>query len=653
MMKIVFPFRNLRGSHVDVELLSAYLDAQVTPGERRRIEAHLAECAACRHELAALRQTVTLLQALPRIAVPRAFTLAQTQVGLHRSARQPAWRGGMLRGLAAVSAVAVVAVLTAALLRDGDRRSPVELARVVAPTAAALETGARDAATVQVRKAAPAVAFAPTKAPAVVEKSAPAPMPRAAAPAAAAPTSSPAQAVPTIERTAAPAVAPSRPAEPALAAAAPTSAPTPTAAAASAPARSVTVAPTPGGAGAASTASAAGPAVNAEGAARLGAGAAPDAAARDAASLSALPPTFTLALAVGGNLWIIERADAARPIAQAEGLAAPAISPDGVWIAYRQSGKDGVEVWAAPRAGGAPRRLLTERDLQPDGLTGYQPARLYDMRWLPGGQTLAVVAVAAALAPAAAPRLELWTVEVESATRRLVTHSDIPYPPAAAADGSVFAFLRRAADNPAEADVRLVTADGAGERVVQRVPLPLDARIGDVQISWLPDGRSFWLAMPAASPTGLQLYRIMPEGGAAPPIHLAARQAFWSADGNQLAYVGPADAATGVQELFVAAADGAGARRYATLLHGRFLAWSPDSVHFLYEDGGQLFVGARQAAPSRLASNVDAARWVGADQVVYVTQRDGSRQLVYHALAGQPVVLQTLPAAASLDGLWP
>lgn len=57
------------------ELLSAYLDAQLSPRERHDLERHLESCAACRAELDGLRATVTLLRAAPPAAMRRSFTL--------------------------------------------------------------------------------------------------------------------------------------------------------------------------------------------------------------------------------------------------------------------------------------------------------------------------------------------------------------------------------------------------------------------------------------------------------------------------------------------------------------------------------------------------------------------------------------------------
>lgn len=64
-----------RQPQITEELLSAYLDDQVTAEERTLIEAAIATDPAIAWQVDSLRQTVHLLQALPPLALPRTFTL--------------------------------------------------------------------------------------------------------------------------------------------------------------------------------------------------------------------------------------------------------------------------------------------------------------------------------------------------------------------------------------------------------------------------------------------------------------------------------------------------------------------------------------------------------------------------------------------------
>lgn len=62
------------------ELLSAYLDGAVTPQERQRVETAVTQDADVAWRLESLRQTVSLLQALPEVPLPRSFILRPDQV---------------------------------------------------------------------------------------------------------------------------------------------------------------------------------------------------------------------------------------------------------------------------------------------------------------------------------------------------------------------------------------------------------------------------------------------------------------------------------------------------------------------------------------------------------------------------------------------
>ncbi|MFQ5658596.1 MAG: zf-HC2 domain-containing protein [Candidatus Methylomirabilales bacterium] len=68
--------------------LSAYLEDEVGPSERRAIEGHLLDCVRCRHELDLFRQTVSALQSMEEIDVPARLTAA---IEADVSARKSIW----------------------------------------------------------------------------------------------------------------------------------------------------------------------------------------------------------------------------------------------------------------------------------------------------------------------------------------------------------------------------------------------------------------------------------------------------------------------------------------------------------------------------------------------------------------------------------
>jgi anti-sigma factor RsiW len=91
--------------HLPVELLSAHLDGETTPGERGRVELHLAACAACRAELEDLRRIV---DASSRLVVPEVPVGLRDRIAAavaRPRARRRAWIGAAA-SLATVGLVA-------------------------------------------------------------------------------------------------------------------------------------------------------------------------------------------------------------------------------------------------------------------------------------------------------------------------------------------------------------------------------------------------------------------------------------------------------------------------------------------------------------------------------------------------------------------
>lgn len=58
-------------------MLSSYIDGQLSPSQRQRIEGHIEGCDACRRELESLRATLNLLHRVPMVLPPRSFAIAE------------------------------------------------------------------------------------------------------------------------------------------------------------------------------------------------------------------------------------------------------------------------------------------------------------------------------------------------------------------------------------------------------------------------------------------------------------------------------------------------------------------------------------------------------------------------------------------------
>lgn len=94
------------------EMLSAYIDGELSPRERADLERALARDATLRAELEDLRQVVGVMKAAPRVPLPRSFTLDPAVYG---RARQP-W----LQLYPALRAATVLATVVFVFLFAGD-----------------------------------------------------------------------------------------------------------------------------------------------------------------------------------------------------------------------------------------------------------------------------------------------------------------------------------------------------------------------------------------------------------------------------------------------------------------------------------------------------------------------------------------------------
>jgi len=120
-----------------LEELSAYLDQELTGTARQELEAHLETCETCRRRLAALRQTVWAVQALPTEAPPRVFTIPPQRQQRKVTAGW-AWAGGALA--AACLLVVVTTIGLANLPHGGGTASNAPAARFEGGAAQASKT---------------------------------------------------------------------------------------------------------------------------------------------------------------------------------------------------------------------------------------------------------------------------------------------------------------------------------------------------------------------------------------------------------------------------------------------------------------------------------------------------------------------------------
>jgi hypothetical protein len=129
-MMVRSEMKGKRGQERIDEMLSAYLDDELSSRDRARLETRLAVDASLRDRLTALQRTVALVRELPRVQAPRNFLLTPSMVGQTR--RRPARRRWLAPAL--TFATAVSGLLSAVVLAGGllaNRAGDLELAAPV------------------------------------------------------------------------------------------------------------------------------------------------------------------------------------------------------------------------------------------------------------------------------------------------------------------------------------------------------------------------------------------------------------------------------------------------------------------------------------------------------------------------------------------
>jgi anti-sigma factor RsiW len=128
-----------RGAHPE-EQLSAYVDGELDARARATVQSHLTECEACSALVDELRQTKSMLAALPRQESPRSFALGPQYAVPRRAALRPS-----RFGFAPVAALTVLLALLFVDAADFSRTSSSDDSAAGGASTADLPTAARQA----------------------------------------------------------------------------------------------------------------------------------------------------------------------------------------------------------------------------------------------------------------------------------------------------------------------------------------------------------------------------------------------------------------------------------------------------------------------------------------------------------------------------
>ncbi len=120
----------------DLELISAYIDGQLSAEERREVERRLDNEANLRLAYEELRATVQVLRDLEPVRPPRSFTLDPANVALQRPPATRLGWGRLLQVAGVFAAVLVAAIGTLSVIGSLGSGAPASAPMVAAPTTA-------------------------------------------------------------------------------------------------------------------------------------------------------------------------------------------------------------------------------------------------------------------------------------------------------------------------------------------------------------------------------------------------------------------------------------------------------------------------------------------------------------------------------------
>jgi anti-sigma factor RsiW len=120
----------------DLELISAYIDGQLSAEERREVERRLDNEANLRLAYEELRATVQVLRDLEPVRPPRSFTLDPANVALQRPPATRLGWGRLLQVAGVFAAVLVAAIGTLSVIGSLGSGTPASAPMVAAPTPA-------------------------------------------------------------------------------------------------------------------------------------------------------------------------------------------------------------------------------------------------------------------------------------------------------------------------------------------------------------------------------------------------------------------------------------------------------------------------------------------------------------------------------------
>ena len=363
------------------------------------------------------------------------------------------------------------------------------------------------------------------------------------------------------------------------------------------------------------------------------------------------PAVLRIAYLDDGDVWLwTEGAGAAEIYDGAFGANDVRISDDGMVVAFQLfDGYTFVGLWAVNSDGTNARSLVdaatvTSMGTNP-GAVGTEP---YSWEFIPGSHTVAFNTRQFYEGPGLDIQEDLHLVDADSAVLTTLlaaeTAGEFYYSP----DGSQIALVT-------PTTISLINADGSNRRddvLVYNSLITYSEYQWYAKPRWAADGNSLRVAIPTADildpAATVAVFDIPTDGSPATSMGFTAAEplAFMhqnvvSPDLQKLAFLRRAGVPTdNIWEIHFADLS-TFALSYFHTGGVRFEVWSPDSVRFVFEEGGHLYVGQMGVTPVMLPDTDRGTdpTWVDVDRVLYLSGSIGNWELRLQTVGGALTVI--------------
>ncbi|MAT44024.1 MAG: hypothetical protein CL609_16950 [Anaerolineaceae bacterium] len=360
-----------------------------------------------------------------------------------------------------------------------------------------------------------------------------------------------------------------------------------------------------------------------------------------------------------GHVWVWSEGSSPLQIVSSGNVNDVRLSPDGEWVVFRRTAGGGMDVslWAIRFNGSDEHLLIDQADfnamalhpaINADDVLSIQP---YQMKFIPGSQTLAFNTYPQFEGPGLFDNKDLWLVDVETGTLNNLLPAGQAGHFHFSPDGSQIALVT-------PEDISLINTDGSNRRSsVLTYPFvyTYSEYAYHAEPVWAPDGSYLRVTIPPqdslGDPSALgHIYQIPTDGSSASllgnlPLGLFNYGQF-SPDLTKIAYLQQVgDPVDNAWALLFANYDGSGSTEF-TRGNISFLSWAPDANHFAFEQRSPraIVLGQTGSAGTTLVDANPSLKlsWISENRYFFLYQTAPEDQIRLGTLGSPSTVIASL-----------